>query len=134
MPSSNTKTERSTPAIGGISREFYQRVRKQIIKTIPGRKTEREVEQAEDLGVTHFGVGEGPLLFSDPYQFLALAAQQIAEAPQRGERLIDFVGDRGNQLPHSRDAVRVGQFGLHLAIATLALTDFFLRQLALRNV
>ncbi len=34
------------------------------------------VKQAEDLGVTHFGVGEGPLLFSDPYQFLALASQQ----------------------------------------------------------
>ena len=25
---------------------FYQRVRKQILKTIPGRKTEREIEQA----------------------------------------------------------------------------------------
>ncbi|WP_280400716.1 LLM class flavin-dependent oxidoreductase [Nocardia carnea] len=36
------------------------------------------VKQAEDLGITHFGVGEGPLLFSDPYQFLALAAQQTS--------------------------------------------------------
>jgi alkanesulfonate monooxygenase SsuD/methylene tetrahydromethanopterin reductase-like flavin-dependent oxidoreductase (luciferase family) len=33
------------------------------------------VKRAEDLGVTHFGVGEGPLLFSDPYQQLALAAR-----------------------------------------------------------
>ncbi len=33
------------------------------------------VKQAEYLGVTHFGVGEGPLLFSDPYQQLALASQ-----------------------------------------------------------
>jgi alkanesulfonate monooxygenase SsuD/methylene tetrahydromethanopterin reductase-like flavin-dependent oxidoreductase (luciferase family) len=33
------------------------------------------VRQAEDLGVTHFGVGEGPLLFSDPYQQMALASQ-----------------------------------------------------------
>lgn len=33
------------------------------------------VKQAEDLGVTHFGVGEGLLLFSDPYQQLALASQ-----------------------------------------------------------
>ena len=33
------------------------------------------VKQAEDLGVTHFGLGEGPLLFSDPYQQLALASQ-----------------------------------------------------------
>lgn len=36
------------------------------------------VKQAEDLGVTHFGVGEGPLLFSDPYQFMALAAAQTS--------------------------------------------------------
>lgn len=33
------------------------------------------VRLAEDLGVTHFGVGEGPLLFSDPYQQMALASQ-----------------------------------------------------------
>ena len=33
------------------------------------------IRQAEDLGVTHFGVGEGPLLFSDPYQQMALASQ-----------------------------------------------------------
>ena len=36
------------------------------------------VKQAEDLGVTHFGVGEGPLLFSDPYQQMALASQQTS--------------------------------------------------------
>jgi alkanesulfonate monooxygenase SsuD/methylene tetrahydromethanopterin reductase-like flavin-dependent oxidoreductase (luciferase family) len=36
------------------------------------------VKQAEDLGVTHFGAGEGPLLFSDPYQFLAIASQQTS--------------------------------------------------------
>ena len=36
------------------------------------------VRQAEDLGVTHFGVGEGPLLFSDPYQFMAVAATQTS--------------------------------------------------------
>lgn len=36
------------------------------------------VKQAEDAGVTHFGVGEGPLLFSDPYQFLALAARETS--------------------------------------------------------
>ena len=34
------------------------------------------IRQAEDLGVTHFGVGEGPLLFSDPYQQMALASQR----------------------------------------------------------
>jgi alkanesulfonate monooxygenase SsuD/methylene tetrahydromethanopterin reductase-like flavin-dependent oxidoreductase (luciferase family) len=34
------------------------------------------VKQAEDVGASHFGAGEGPLLFSDPYQFLALAARE----------------------------------------------------------
>lgn len=34
--------------------------------------------QAEDAGATHFGVGEGPLLFSDPYQYLALAARETS--------------------------------------------------------
>jgi alkanesulfonate monooxygenase SsuD/methylene tetrahydromethanopterin reductase-like flavin-dependent oxidoreductase (luciferase family) len=36
------------------------------------------VRQAEDAGATHFGVGEGPLLFSDPYQYLALAARETS--------------------------------------------------------
>ena len=36
------------------------------------------IKQAEDLGVTHFGVGEGLLLFSDPYQQMALASQQTS--------------------------------------------------------
>ena len=36
------------------------------------------VKQAEDAGATHFGVGEGPLLFSDPYLFLALAARDTS--------------------------------------------------------
>lgn len=35
-------------------------------------------KQAEDVGASHFGVGEGPLLFSDPYQFLALAARETS--------------------------------------------------------
>ncbi|MFJ9008585.1 LLM class flavin-dependent oxidoreductase [Streptomyces canus] len=36
------------------------------------------VRQAEDLGISHYGVGEGPVLFSDPYQFLALAARETS--------------------------------------------------------
>jgi alkanesulfonate monooxygenase SsuD/methylene tetrahydromethanopterin reductase-like flavin-dependent oxidoreductase (luciferase family) len=35
-------------------------------------------KQAEDVGASHFGVGEGPLLFSDPYQYLALAARDTS--------------------------------------------------------
>jgi alkanesulfonate monooxygenase SsuD/methylene tetrahydromethanopterin reductase-like flavin-dependent oxidoreductase (luciferase family) len=36
------------------------------------------VRHAEDAGISHFGAGEGPLLFSDPYQYLALASQQTS--------------------------------------------------------
>lgn len=32
-------------------------------------------KQAEDAGYDSFGAGEGPLLFSEPYQYLAVAAQ-----------------------------------------------------------
>lgn len=35
-------------------------------------------KQAEDVGASHFGVGEGPVLFSDPYQYLALSRQQTS--------------------------------------------------------
>lgn len=35
-------------------------------------------KQAEDLGYSHFGVAEGPLLFSDPYAYLALAARETS--------------------------------------------------------
>ena len=39
---------------------------------------------------------------------------------RRGHRLADLVSDRGGELPHRRDAVRVRQRGLHLAISLLA--------------
>ncbi len=34
------------------------------------------VKQGEELGYSHFGAGEGPLLFSEPYEFLAIAARE----------------------------------------------------------
>ena len=34
--------------------------------------------QAEEVGASHFGVGDGPLLFSDPYQYLALASRETS--------------------------------------------------------
>jgi alkanesulfonate monooxygenase SsuD/methylene tetrahydromethanopterin reductase-like flavin-dependent oxidoreductase (luciferase family) len=40
-----------------------------------GKGMERAASQAENLGYTHFGIGEGPLLLSDCYQCLALASQ-----------------------------------------------------------
>jgi hypothetical protein len=44
------------------------------------------------------------------------------------------VGDRGRELAHGCDTIRVCEFRLHLAIALLALPDFFLRLLALAQV
>jgi alkanesulfonate monooxygenase SsuD/methylene tetrahydromethanopterin reductase-like flavin-dependent oxidoreductase (luciferase family) len=36
------------------------------------------VRQAEDLGFSHYGIGDGPLLYSDPYIYLALAAERTS--------------------------------------------------------
>jgi alkanesulfonate monooxygenase SsuD/methylene tetrahydromethanopterin reductase-like flavin-dependent oxidoreductase (luciferase family) len=36
-------------------------------------------EMAEDLGYTHFGVGEGPLVFGDPYVTLSQVAERTNE-------------------------------------------------------
>ncbi|MNI29701.1 hypothetical protein D3C73_835240 [compost metagenome] len=48
--------------------------------------------------------------------------------------LVDFVGNRGHQMPHGRHAVGVGQFSLHFAIASLAFTNLFFRLLAFGQV
>ena len=70
------------------------------------------VKQAEDLGVTHFGVGEGPLLFTDPYQQLALASaghvhhqarhlgHQPADPDRAGHRELDRHPERARARPH----------------------------------
>jgi alkanesulfonate monooxygenase SsuD/methylene tetrahydromethanopterin reductase-like flavin-dependent oxidoreductase (luciferase family) len=37
-----------------------------------------QVKLAEDVGITHYGAGQGPLHSSDPFQFLALAARETS--------------------------------------------------------
>ena len=39
------------------------------------------------------------------------------------ERLSEFVGNRGGELPDNSDAVCVSQFGLHLTVLALATGD-----------
>src|SRR4051794_16810087 len=60
--------------------------------------------------------------------------RRLGVGRRRGDRLVDFVGDRGCELPHGCDTVRVCQFRLHLAIALLAFAGFFLRLLALAQI
>src|SRR3984957_18026455 len=52
----------------------------------------------------------------------------------RGERLIQFVGDRGRQLAHRRDAVGVGEFQLRLTVSMLVFASFCLNPLALSQI
>src|ERR1700739_3908466 len=44
------------------------------------------------------------------------------------------MGDRGRQLPHRRDAVRMRQLNLYLAVTLFAFSDFRLRPLAVGDV
>ena len=43
---------------------------------------------------------------------------------RRGDRLADLMGDRGGELPHRRDAVRVRQLHLDLVVSPLAFAGF----------
>lgn len=51
----------------------------QYVVSIPAKIDELDhVVRAEAAGFSHFGVGEGPLLWSDPWQYLALASQRTS--------------------------------------------------------
>jgi alkanesulfonate monooxygenase SsuD/methylene tetrahydromethanopterin reductase-like flavin-dependent oxidoreductase (luciferase family) len=50
-----------------------------FLVSIPAKIDEVDlVPRAEAGGIAYFGAGEGPLLWSDPYQFLALASQRTS--------------------------------------------------------
>ena len=46
-----------------------------VIATLPQIANPDVVRRAEQLGFSHHGIGDGPLLFSDPYAFLGAAVQ-----------------------------------------------------------
>src|SRR5262245_4358525 len=69
--SGRPRTERHGPSRKGAVMEF-------CIGTCAKIDQVGLAKQAEDVGASHFGVGEGPLLFSDPYQYLALAARETS--------------------------------------------------------
>ena len=48
------------------------------------------VRVAEDVGISHVGVGTGPLLFADPFQYLALASQ-VSSSIKLGTMVLDPV-------------------------------------------
>src|SRR5258708_11009399 len=52
----------------------------------------------------------------------------------RCDRLLDLMGNRSRQLPHRRDAVRVRQLRLNLAVPTLAFACCLLGALALGQI
>ena len=50
-----------------------------FLVSIPAKIDELDhVVRAEAGGIAYFGVGEGPLLWSDPYQYLAIASQRTS--------------------------------------------------------
>jgi hypothetical protein len=51
-----------------------------------------------------------------------------------GERLVHFMGDRGHQLAHRRDAVGVREFQLRLTVSLLVFASFCLNPLALSQI
>ena len=53
---------------------------------------------------------------------------------RRGDRLVHFMGDRGRELPHRRDAVGVRELGLYLAISPFALARFGFGPFALGQI
>ena len=62
------------------------------------------------------------------------AQSRIGVGDRRRDRLVDLMGNRGRELPHGRDAIRVRQLHLHLAVAPLALACFCFRPLALGQI
>ena len=62
------------------------------------------------------------------------AQRRLGVGDRRGDRLVHFMGDRGGELPHRRDAVGMRQLHLHLAVAPLALARFGFRPLALGQI
>jgi alkanesulfonate monooxygenase SsuD/methylene tetrahydromethanopterin reductase-like flavin-dependent oxidoreductase (luciferase family) len=46
-----------------------------MVGLLPGLGDTELAQMAEDLGYSHFGVGDGPILFGDPFVHLAVAAR-----------------------------------------------------------
>ncbi len=62
------------------------------------------------------------------------AQSGVGVGDHRGNRLVDFMGNRGRQLPHRRDAIGVRERHLRFAVSPLALAQVLLRLLALGQI
>src|SRR5271166_370948 len=75
---------------------------------------------------------------ADLVQIRRLGAQpaqpRLGVGERSGDRLVDFMGDRGRELPHCCDTVGVRELRLRLAVALLALARLGLRPFALSQV
>ena len=71
--------------------------------SIPAKINEPDhVIRAEAGGISHFGVGEGPLLWSDPYQYLAIASQRTSTIKEAGVDSVSVF--LSNPMTFSRDS------------------------------
>src|SRR4029077_21000385 len=62
------------------------------------------------------------------------AQRRLSVGDSGRDGLFHFMGDRGRELPHGRNAVRVRQLHLHLLVAAFALAYLRFRPLAIGNV
>src|SRR4029077_7839664 len=62
------------------------------------------------------------------------AQRRLSVGDGGSDGLFHFMGDRGRELPHSGNAVRVRQLHLHLLVAAFALACLRFRPLAIGNV
>src|SRR6516225_243954 len=69
------------------------------------------------------------------WRFFAQPAQRGSGIVDRCcDRLVDFMGNRGRELPHRRDAIRMRQLHLCLVVAPLALAQAFLGTFAFGQI
>src|ERR1700726_485183 len=62
------------------------------------------------------------------------AQSSLGVGDRRGDRLIHLMGDRGRELSHGRNAVRVRQLHLHLTVTPVVFACFCFCPLALGDI
>jgi hypothetical protein len=101
-----------------------------LIGTLSFRGGAAAYDRARSIAI-HYDTTERP---RDLLEIWALGAQPAQSRLHvydiGGDWLIHFMSDRGGEVPDGRDAIRVGEFHLHLAVPSLTLARFGFRPLS----
>src|SRR6266481_6064044 len=102
------------------------------------RLLDKGPDTADDVAGSHAVPDDTTERLPDLFQIWRLSTEPVQPGlcvgDNRRDRLSDFMGNRGHELPHRRDAARVRQLRLHFAVAALAVSCFGFRPLALGDV